>query len=114
MKPITEYSDKELLELTADAVIHSSWKGNQAFKSGFLSSWNPLTDAGDRARMCDELQLDMLHCKSTGEITVSSSKPTKWHRERYSDHNNSRTTAANYAAVRLVAKMELQKREDGK
>ena len=111
MKPIADYIDREMLELAAAYCGYEYRPQNGCIVvDGLPCKWNPITDAGDRARMCDELQLDMLHCQSTGEVTVSSSKPTKWHRERYSDHNGSRTTTANYAAVRLVAKIELAKR----
>lgn len=120
MKPITNYTDCELLKLTAvycgkktKAIVEDQ---NDQFiglhVSGKRGVWNPLTDAGDRARMCDELHISVLHwLPHMGIVTAEDSYEDMQRDEYYANHNNSRTTAANYAAVRLVAMMQLAKQD---
>ena len=119
MKPITDYTDKELLELAAaycgkktKAIVEDQ---NDQFiglhVSGKRGVWNPLTDAGDRARMCDELGIDITHYIVDSIVDAYSGSEEVACAESYLDHGNNRTIAANYAAVRLVATMQLAKQE---
>ena len=109
MKPITAYTDRELLELCAAycgvAVVPYKNRWNESYPLG----WNPLTDAGDRERMCDELRITVAHWGN--DVRAFELGPDFRHSEKFSAHNNSRITAANYAAVRLVATMQLAKQE---
>ena len=119
MTDITTLSDRELLELTAKFCgIPGEYFGWEVTGEvgiwdqeidGYL--WNPLQNAGDRARACDEYMISIIHETRLKRVYVVVSEDIIGFEvfEDYSDHKN-RTIAANYAATRLMAMMQLQKR----
>ena len=121
MTGITTLSDRELLELAAkfcgyeqvSSIIHPK-NGIRVGCSGKLFWWNSLTDPGDRARACDEHGIAVIPWGTCviAKVQNQSGKGYVFREEAYSLLPN-RTIAANYAATRLMAMMQLQK-EKGK
>lgn len=113
MKPTTELNDRELLELAAEYCGYEYRPQNGCIVvDGLPCKWNPLTDAGDRARMCDDLLIAVVHWdEHMGIVSAENVEENTQRNEYYSDHNNNRTAAANYAAVMMVAMMQLAKQE---
>ena len=118
MTDITTLSDRELLELAAKFCgIPGEYFGWEVTGEvgiwdqeidGYL--WNPLQNAGDRARACDEHGIAVIPWGTCviAKVQNQSGKGYVFHEEVYSFHPN-RTVAANYAATRLMAKMQLAK-----
>lgn len=110
MTDITTLSDRELLELAAAyckiAVVPCENGWNESYPLG----WNPLTDAGDRARACDEHGIAVIPWGSCviAKVQNQSGKGYVFREEAYSLLPN-RTTAANYAATRLMAIVQIEK-----
>jgi len=69
-------TDRELLILAAKGAGHltPSWYDSDAYISGFLSNWNPLTDDGDALRLAVKLGMDIhqvTYCKEPYAFVVS-------------------------------------------
>lgn len=119
MTDITTLSDRELLELAAKFCgIPGEYFGWEVTGEigiwdqeidGYL--WNPLQNAGDRARACDEHYINVhigRYSAYVDHYPLGEGKKAEW-QEMLTKHNNNRTIAANYAATRLMAMMQLQK-----
>lgn len=117
MTDITKLSDRSLLEAAAKfcgyGVIanHETALVLRKQKNGPALWWSSLTDAGDRARMCDENAIDIEHDTDIGFVIAWHDGKSRSHSERYADYTNNRTLAANYAATRLAARLWIERQE---
>ena len=116
MTDITTLPDRDLLEYAAKfcgkKVIGIGDYGLTIdLPKGRAEIFNPLTDAGDRARMCDENAIDIEHDTDIGFVIAWHDGKSRSHSERYADYTNNRTLAANYAATRLAAKLWMERQE---
>ena len=100
-------TDRELLERAANAAGNgATWSGEHECMfapngDGTATYWNPLTDAGDRARLEDALQMHVSHL-ANGVDTMSGSASGY---AELSETNGDRTLAHNLAAVRCAAQI---------
>ena len=117
MTDITTLSDRDLLILAAKFCNYEIHRGIiddflvRKVRDSLFVKWNPLTDAGDRARACDEHYINVhigRYSAYVDHYPLEGGKKAEW-QEMHTKHNNNRTVAANYAATRLMAMMQLEK-----